>query len=232
MGLDISVVRTPKAFDLNQIFAIHRAVEENFNWYLGDDEKGREDMYEGLRDKAMCLNRQKILDATSEPEELVEYLRNLNPGDFAMGLAWVIGSVKRHEAGNTHLFFDVDMFPGTSIVDSCSWNLREMLLDCASDKNPNPNPNGDSVMELDPGKVARLAGKWNRLGVWLKMELAKWIGFFMPETGERIRMDLVTGLGLRDAFVDFQELEHYRLSLDRIRREIQNGDRLWLISSY
>jgi hypothetical protein len=232
MGLDISVVRTPKVFDLHQIYAIHNAVEEGFNWYLGDDTNKREEKYEELREKVLCLNRQKVLDTVTEPKELVDYLNGMNSNEFALSLAWVVGSVKKHEKGNTHLFFDSDLFPGVSLFDGISWNLHDLFADCASDKNPNPNPNGDFLMELDPAKVKELAKKWNKWSFVLKTGFAKWIGFFLPETGERIRLDAIKDMGLKDDFVDFSALEYYRRSLNTVANGIQDGDRVWLISSY
>jgi hypothetical protein len=39
-------------------------------------------------------------------------------------------------------------------------------------------------------------------------------------------------MGLKDDFVDFSALEYYRRSLNTVANGIQDGDRVWLISSY
>ena len=41
MGLDISIIKTPKSINLAKIYAVREAVEEGFSWYLGDDKSQR-----------------------------------------------------------------------------------------------------------------------------------------------------------------------------------------------
>lgn len=233
MGLDISVIHAPKVFDLNQIYALRDAVENGFNWYLGDDETKRKDSYSELRKKALKLSVMDVVESIKDDKPLYEYLSGFKPDILAQFLGWVTGSIKDYEEGDTHLFFDCELLPGSSSWDSCSWNMRDILLDCVSDSNPNPNPNGDTLVELDRGKLKSLSDRWNRKSIKFKLWLCKWIGYFMPETGDRIRMDIAKELGMRDAFVDVLDIEYYIKSLKYISdATIGNTNRVWLVSSY
>ena len=235
MGLDISVIHAPKVFDLCQIYALHDAVESGFDWYLGDNPDQRRERHGELRKKALGLSALDVVEAVKgrQNDVLYSYLSKFGPDALTSSLGWVVGSMKDYEDGDTHLFFNLDLLPGSSSWDSCSWNMRELLLDCASDRNPVPNPNGDLLVELDSAKLKTVSDRWNRKSMKFKLWLCKWIGYFMPETGDRIRMDIANELGIQDAFVDVSDIEYYGKSLKYIVKAT-DGDkyRVWLASSY
>lgn len=234
MGLDISVIRTPKGIDLAQVYAVREAVEDGFDWYLGNEHGNRARKWNELKAMAGGLRKDGIIEALKakgvEKEELIAYLEDIPSGKFDMYLSYVVDSISPHQDGNTHLFFDYDRLPGVSLADSCSWNLRDLLMGCAVEGAPKYNHT--YICELEPAKVIMLAEKWS--GQRLKMFLAKWIGMlFSPHTGFRILHDVLRRVGVADAFVDYMEAEHYRDFVESIARNIEdNDDRVWLVSSY
>lgn len=230
MGLDISVIRTPRNIDLEEIYAVRDAVESGFSWYLGPDATKRAEKWRELKDKCKSLTKDSILANIAGPEDLVAFLKQIPEDRFNFCLAWVIGSVSDHEPGNTHLNFDYDMLPGRTIFDSCSWNLRDLFLNCKK-YGKSLHPCGDGVVEIDPDKVCAMYEKWS--GKSFKLWLANWIGYFSKRVGFNILLDCLRELGVRDAFVDFIEARHYKECIKRtVDETLDTDERLWLVSSY
>ena len=231
MGLDISVLRCPRTIDLGRVYAVRDAIDENFDWYLGNDNSGRLAKYKELKEFAKGLDKMKVLKAVlaKERTELHKYLSEIEDGEFADCISWVIASIQPHEDGNTHLFFDYEKLPGREIVYSCSWGLRGNLYKCAL-ANKDDNPNGDGVVELDVDAVKNLAREWHKMG--FKIKFAKWVGFFLPNAGGRILDDCMKDLGMEDMCHDARELLYFRREIEKVANEVGESDRLWLVSSY
>ena len=230
MGLDISVIRTPKTINLEEIYALLEAIESGYDWYLGEDMGNRAQKWVELKDKCKSLTRQDVLAHTSEPEDLVKCLNHISDSDFNTYLAWIVSSITKHEDGNTHLNFDYDRLPGKTIMDSRSWNLRDLFMECRKDDR-RIKPCGDSIYELNPYKICVMGERWNRMS--LKLCVARWIGYFAQSAGYRILIDCAGDLGIHDSFIDFQDMKHYQESIKKVVDEsIDTDDRLWLVSSY
>lgn len=230
MGLDISVVRTPKNIDLEEIYAVRDAVESGFYWYLGDDKEKRAEKWKELKDKCKSLTKADILTNISGPEDLVKCLKQIPDDVFATCLAWVVASIAEHQDGNTHLFFDYDKLPGKTVFDSCSWNLQELFLQCKVDGKA-LRPCGDGIVEIDPDKVCAMYENWK--GKSFKLWLAKWIGYCSERIGFNILVDCMRELGVKDEFVDFSDAKHYAACIKKaVDETLDTDERLWLISSY
>ena len=230
MGLEISVVRTPSCMDLEGLYAVKDAVENGYCWYLGDDKEKRAERWKELKEKCQSLTRDSIMANTSGPEDLVKCLNYMAEVDFSTYLAWVVSAIHERQDGDTHLYFDYDKLPGRGIFDSCSRNLHSLFKSCKLE-GKTLKPCGDFICELDPKKVCEMAAKWRRKAI--KAWVAKWIGYFSPETGFRILQDCLRELGVDDVFVDFQDFSHYMECLNAVVKETKgHADRLWLVASY
>ena len=180
----------------------------------------------------MTLTKGRVLDKLP-PEEvrLAEFLQSLDDVQFRVYLGMLVDSISPHEDGNTHLNFDYDRFPEKDLWFSCSSNLHHMLLECRARNDFGPC--GDYVVELDKEKVKALASKW--IGKRMKIRLAKWIGYLLPNVGRRILYDCILELGLSNGYVDVHDLEFYCKQLESTRDAIDKScknDQLWMISSY
>jgi len=230
MGLDISVIRTPKSIDLEELYAIMEAVGRGFPWYLGDDKKKRAEKWVELKNKCKSLTRADVLANTSEPPDLVKCLNQISEVDFNTYLAWVVGSISNHEDGNTHLNFDYDKLPGKTIFDSCSWNLHDLFKGCEKDNRP-LKPCGEFIREIDPYKVWIMSERWN--GKRFELGLAKWIGYFSQRVGFNIMSSCLKDLNVQDAFVDQRDVRHYQECIGKVVKDARAcEDRLWLVASY
>lgn len=230
MGLDISIVVTPKELDLEKLYAVLDAVENGFYWYLGDDQGGRAEKWKELKAKCQSLTKEDVLRNISGPEDLVKCLDDMSDSDFEEYMGFVFGSIAKHEDGNTHLFFNRDKLPGWDVFDSCSWNLRDLFLDCKKDGRT-LRPCGDFVCELDPYRIWDMERKWQRKS--FKFWLAKWIGYFSERVGFNILGSCLNELGVKDSFVDIQEVEYYKSCMEKVVRETKDTNhRIWLVSSY
>ena len=228
MGLDMSIVRTPTNINLAELYAVREAVVNGMDWYLGDDKDKRRDNHKMLSDKVACLNRARVMDETKVPKEMVDYLAKMHDQDFASYLFWVASSVEEYDnRDNTHLEFDWDVLPGTTVIDSCSWNLKDLFGQCAVQSN---TPMDDFVVELDKNRIAKMAKEWKSKG--LKMQIAKWVGYFLPDACHRMVRDCMMELGVNDYWLDINDLLRYREAIMTVGKFMQNTDRLWLVSSY
>ena len=230
MGLDVSVVRTPKNLDLEELYAVNDAIGNCFSWYLGDDKEKRGEKWKELKAKAESLAKADVLNNLKGPDDLVRCITEMSDKDFDMYLKMVVASITEHEDGNTHLNFDYEKLPGEDIMDSCSWNLRNLFVDCKKDKRTFP-PCGDFVCELDGYKVWSMNERWKEKS--FKLWLAKWISYFSERVGFNILADVLRDLGVNDVFVDFSDVNHYKRNIAKVADGIlDNKDRYWLVSSY
>lgn len=229
MALDMSIIRGSRGMDFGQLYAVRDAVVNGMDWYLGDDKEKRQERYLELKQKALCMSREKVLSDAKVDDKTREYLTNMDRNMFAIYLSWVIGSIEDFaDKNNTHMEFDWDLLPGVTVLDSCSWNLRDIFDQCSI---PCDYPDQETMVELDLDKIAELNKVWQKKG--FKIKLAKWIGFFFPEAGYRMAKDCMRELGLNDYWIDVNDLLYYRESIDKVAKFMQpNNDRLWLLSSY
>lgn len=229
MALDMSIIRGPRGMDFAQLYAVREAVVDGFDWYLGDDKSKRHEQYLAFKEKALCMSREKVLADAMIDEKLKEYLSEMDRMMFATYLSYTIGSIEDFvDENNTHMEFDWDMLPGVTVIDSCSWNLKDIFEQCAL---PSDNPNREFIVELDLNKVADANKKWQKKG-W-KLNLTKWLGYFFPNVGSRMAMDCMRELGLNDYWIEINDLIYYRNEIEKVAKFMQpSNDRLWLISSY
>ena len=229
MGLDVSVMRTGKYIDLGQMYTIMSTVVNGMDWYLGDDKSQRKDAYARMKEKAILLSREKVLADAKVNERTRKFLEEMDKTQFGIYLSWVVSSIKDYvDENNTHLEFDWDLLPGMTILDSCSWNLKDIFEQCSNGKS---YPDGDFVVEIDQAKVCELKKKWKAKS--FKMKIAKWVGWFLPDTGRRIAEDCMKELGLNDYWIEIDDLLYYKREIEKVAKFIQpSSDRLWLVSSY
>jgi hypothetical protein len=229
MALDMSIIRGPKGIDFGQLYAVRDAVVYGMDWYLGDDKEQRHEQYLKFKEKALCMSREKVLSDAKVDEKTKEYLSNMDRNMFAIYLSWVIGSIADFtDKNNTHMEFDWELLPGITVIDSCSWNLKDVFQRFSIQ---NDYPDKEVIVELDLNKIAETNRKWQSKGV--KMKLAKWIGFFFPNVGYRIAKDCMRELDLNDYWIDINDLLYYRESIETVAKFMQpDTDRLWLVSSY
>ena len=169
-----------------------------------------------------------MLSETGASDEIKEYISKIEPNQFGIYLAWVIGSIEDFsDKNNTHLIFDWDLLPGMTIIDSCSWNLHDIFDQCAIRHG---NPDENSVVELDKDKIEEVFRKWKSRG--FKMKIAKLIGYVFPNVGTRIAEDCIKELAVTDRWIDIDDLLYYRESVMKVAKFMQDTDRIWLVSSY
>ena len=230
MGLDISVMRTGKDMDLGQLYTMRNAIVDGMDWYLGDDKTQRRERYVQLKEKALLLDREKVLKDVDVPDSTKKFLEEIDKDKFATYLSWVVGSISDFvDENNTHLEFDFDLLPSMTVLDSCSWNLKDIFNSCAKDGARYPD--GDFIVELDLGKIQEMDGLWRKKG-W-KMKLAKVVEWFSPPAGCRIANDCARELGMNDYFIEPSDLLYYRGEIEKVAKFMnESNDRLWLVSSY
>ena len=230
MGLDISVIRTPKNIDLEAVYAIREAIESGYDWYLGDDKDSRSKKWVELKDKCRSLTKQDVLAHISEPKDLVKCINDMTDSDFNIYLCWIVSSISPHQDGNTHLNFDYDKLPGRTIFDARSWNLKDLFTQCEV-SGKTERPCGDSILEVDPDKVCVMWKNWRRMS--FKISLSKWIGYFSERVGFNILQDCLEELGVKDTFVGSLDVKWYMKYIGETAKATMDEDcRLWLVSSY
>ena len=238
MALDMSVVKSLDAkVELDKFYAIRTAVEVCFDWYLGDDKSARIAKYEDLKSKVFALTKKEIVDAVEKsprfPKEFAIYLENISCSSWKACMECLEQSIGNHHDENTHLNFDWEKAPEKSLLDCCSWNFRNIMLDCVK-PNKGFRPNGDLIEELDPKLVKKARSRF--MFKVPKIILAKWLGYFMPEVKERMLQDITYELGMGGGYcVDAEDLLTWNRWLKTICQEMDNGrpdDRYWLVSSY
>jgi hypothetical protein len=201
------------------------------DWYLGDDKSQRCDQYVRLKEKALLLSREKVIKDAKVSEQTRSYLRDMDKDQFAIYLSWVLGTIVDFTSSeNTHLSFDWDLLPGINVLDSCSWNLKDIFNRCAK-KDGTSYPDGDFIVELDLGKIAEENARWKKKG-W-KMKLAKVVEWFFPVAGGRIANDCAKDLDINDYFIESRDLLYYKGEIEKVAKFMnESNDRLWLVSSY
>ena len=230
MGLDISIIKTPRSIDLAKIYAVREAVEEGFSWYLGDDRSQRAAYWTELKDKCKSLTKDQVLANVSEPKDLIATIKKMSDVEFNTCLFWIIDSISPHQDGNTHLSFDCNKLPGRTIFDSCSWNLKDLFAQCEV-SSETLRPCGDFILEIDIDKVCAMWERWKRMS--FKISVAKWIGYFSKRVGFNILRDCLDELGVRDTFVEFSDVRRYMKHIgDTVKETLDEDCRLWLVSSY
>lgn len=230
MGLDISIIKTPRCIDLAKIYAVREAVVGGFPWYLGDDKSQRAARWTELKDKCKSLTKDEVLANASGPEDLVNTIKQMPDGEFNDCMSWIVGSISPHQDGNTHLNFDYDKLPGRTIFDARSWNLKDLFTQCEV-SGKSPRPCGDSILEVDPDKVCVMWENWRRMS--FKISVAKWIGYFSERVGFNILQDCLEELGVKDTFVGSLDVKWYMKYIGEVAKETMDEDcRLWLVSSY
>lgn len=231
MGLDISVMRTGKDIDLVQLYTIRNAIVDGMDWYLGDDKPQRRENYVRLKEKALLLSREKVLNDVDVPDSTKKFLEEIDKDRFSIYLSWVVGSISNFvDENNTHLEFDFDLLPGITVLDSCSWNLKDIFEQCAREDGAK-YPDGDFTVELDLGKIQEMDKRWRKKG-W-KMKLAKAVEWFSPVVGSRIANDCAQDLGISDYFIEPRDLLYYKGEIEKVAKFMnESNDRLWLVSSY
>jgi hypothetical protein len=229
MALDMSIVRGPRGMDFAQLYTVRDAVVNGMDWYLGDDKEKRQERYLELKQKALCMSREKVLSDAKIDEKTRNYLSEMDRNMFATYLSYVIGSIEDFaDKNNTHMVFDWDMLPGVTVIDSCSWNLKDIFERCAK---PGDHPDRETIVELDLGKIEELNKVWQKRG--FKLKLTKWIGYFFPNVGYRMAKDCMVELGLNDYWIEINDLLYYREEIEKVAKFMQpSNDRLWLVSSY
>lgn len=230
MGLDISIIKTPRSIDLAKIYAVREAVEEGFSWYLGNDKSQRAAHWTELKDKCKSLTKDQVLANVSKPEDLIATIKKMSDVEFNTCLFWIIDSISPHQDGNTHLSFDYNRLPGRTIFDSCSWNLKDLFTQCEV-SSETLRPCGDFILEIDIDKVCAMWERWKRMS--FKISVAKWIGYFSKRVGLNILRDCLDELGVRDTFVEFSDVRRYMKHIgDTVKETLDEDCRLWLVSSY
>ena len=231
MGLDISIMRTGKVIDLGQLYTIRNAIVDGMDWYLGDDKSQRRETYLRLKEKALLMSREKVLKDVDVPDSTKKFLEEIDKSQFAIYLSWVVGSISDFvDENNTHLEFDFDLLPGITVLDSCSWNLKDIFNECKREDGAK-YPDGDFIVELDLEKIQEMDRKWRKKG-W-KMKLAKVVEWFSPTVGCRIANDCAQDLGISDYFIEPRDLLYYKGEIEKVAKFMNEyNDRLWLVSSY
>lgn len=230
MGLEISIVET-SGVNLEELYAVYDAICE-MDWYLGDDRESRGERWTELRNKCANLTKEQVLAEVDTSLKEARFIEGLDDTQFKTYLGMLVDSISPHANGNTHLHFDCDKFPEKDLWFSCSGNLHSLLMECMVDNGFGPC--GDCVVELDKGKVKQLASRWRRKKT--KIAIAKWVGYFLPNAGERILQDCIMELGLPDKYIEVHDLEYYYGRLietgEAIDKSGDKDDRFWMISSY
>lgn len=235
MGLDVSIIKTPRNIDLAKIYAVKEAVVEGFPWYLGEDKGQRAAKWTELKDKCKSLTKDEVLASVLEPkvlepEDLVATIKQMSDSEFNDCLSWIVSSISPYQDGNTHLDFDYDKLPGRTIFDSCSWNLKDLFAQYEI-SGKTLRPCGDFILEVDPDKVCVMWEKWKRMS--FKISVAKWIGYFSERVGFNILRDCLDDLGVADKYVEFSDVKWYMKHIkEAATSSIDEDCRLWLISSY
>lgn len=229
MGLEISVIETDANTNLSDLYRVRNAIDECFDWYLGSDIKLKLDKFIALQTKASKLTRDDILSALAEKhgDDSTELgmMKNIPEEDMKGYIKCVVDSIGEFREDNSHLFFEWDKLPGNELMFSCSYNLYELLFDCAFRVYKN------DVSEIDIYKLKCMAKKMKEHS--FKFKLAKWFGYFFPSVSDRMVIDMCHELGIeRDYWLDVNDLIYYRDELNKIVDTMNPEKRLWLVASY
>lgn len=229
MGFEMTVVETDVNINLSDLYRVKDAVEEAFDWYLGNDIKAKLDKFIALQTKASKLTYDEVLSALiekfGEDSDEVAMFKSVPKLDVEEYLKMLYKSIGDFREDNSHLFFEWDKLPGKDITFSCSYNLFELVFDGAVRVYKN------SVSEISLDKLKKILEKLKEKS--FKFKLTKWIGYFFPSVADRMVRDMCVELGIeRDYWIDVNDLIYYRDELEKIVNEADPEKRLWVVSSY
>lgn len=229
MGFEMTVVETDANINLSDLYRVKDAVEEAFDWYLGNDIKAKLDKFIALQTKASKLTYDEVLSALiekfGEDSDEVAMFKSVPKLDVEEYLKMLYKSIGDFREDNSHLFFEWDKLPGKDITFSCSYNLFELVFDGAVRVYKN------SVSEISLDKLKKILEKLKEKS--FKFKLTKWIGYFFPSVADRMVRDMCVELGIeRDYWIDVNDLIYYRDELEKIVSEADPEKRLWVVSSY
>ena len=225
----MTVVETDVNINLSDLYRVKDAVEEAFDWYLGNDIKAKLDKFIALQTKASKLTYDEVLSALvekfGEDSDEVAMFKSVPKLDVEEYLKMLYNSIGDFREDNSHLFFEWDKLPGKDITFSCSYNLFELVFDGAVRVYKN------SVSEISLDKLKKILEKLKEKS--FKFKLNKWIGYFFPSVADRMVRDMCEELGIeRDYWIDVNDLIYYRDELEKIVNEADPEKRLWVVSSY
>lgn len=224
MGLDMTVAQTTRDIDLTSMYHIMDVVNNGFEWYLGTDKSKKQDIFYNKVIRLSTLTKDAVLDKVKEDKHY--HLNNLPDDQFAMYLNYLYNAVGEFSIENTHLFFDYEKLPGDSLVDSCSWTLRDLIYYNCAMKTISSD---DTIVEIDKNKLSSLVKKWKRFG--RKLKFIKYIWFVFPGIGERMFYDwLDVNCIMEDDINEYIYIANQLKELDK--KKVDKNSRLWLISSY
>lgn len=229
MGFEMTVVETDVNINLSDLYRVKDAVEEAFDWYLGNDIKAKLDKFIALQTKASKLTYDEVLSALvekcGEDSEEVSMFKSVPKMDVEEYLKMLYNSIGDFREDNSHLFFEWEKLPGKDITFSCSYNLFELVFDGAVRVYKN------SVSEISHGKLKKILEKLKEKS--FKFKLTKWIGYFFPSVAYRMVRDMCEELGIEhDYWIGVNDLIYYKNELEKIVNEADPEKRLWVVSSY
>lgn len=224
MGLDMTVAQTTMDIDLISMYHIMNVVNDGFDWYLGTDRSRKQDIFHNKSIQVSTLTRNDVLDKIQDYR--YSHLKNLSDDEFAKYLNYLCNSIGEFSIDNSHLFFDHDKLPCYSLLDSCSWGLRDLIYyNCTTNIITSSD---DSIVELDKDKLSSLAKKWKRFG--RKLKFIKFIWYIYPEMAERMFYDWIDVNNIME--YDINECIYIANQLNELVKKVDKNSRLWLISSY
>ena len=224
MGLDMTVAQTTRDIDLISMYHIMDVVNDGFEWYLGTDKSRKQDIFYNKVISLSTLTKDEVLDKVKEDKHY--HLKNLPNDQFTMYLNYLYNAVGEFDIGNSHLFFDYEKLPGDSLLDSCSWTLRDLIYYNCAMKTISSD---DTIVEIDKDKLSSLAKKWKQFG--RKLKFIKYIWFVFPGIGERMFYDwLDVNCIMEDDINEYIYIANQLKELDK--KKVDKNSRLWLISSY
>ena len=224
MGLDMTIAQTTKDIDLISMYHIMNVVNDGFDWYLGTDRSRKQDIFHNKSIQVSTLTRNDVLDKIQDYR--YSHLKNLSDDEFTKYLNYLCNSIGEFSIENSHLFFDHDKLPCDSLLDSCSWGLRDLIYyTCITDTITSSD---DSIVEIDKDKLSSLAKKWKRFG--RKLKFIKFIWYIYPEMAERMFYDFIDVNSIIE--YDINECIYIANQLSELVKKVGKTSRLWLISSY
>lgn len=225
MGLEMSVIRTDKDVNLRYLYDIVDSVINSFDWYLGDDNASRLEVYLKKAMKLRGLTRMDVLLA-EDRDDVRRDLQHIPETEFELLLAYVKDAIGNHCDGNTHLNIDYELLPGKTVFWSCDWFLRDYLFDNMVDVSDRGN-----MVELNRKLVANLAKEWRYSGI--RLFCMRWISYIVPASYERMVYDFCCTHGIRDDFVDINDLMTLNQRIKTVAKYAKSSkNRLWLETSF
>ena len=225
MGLDMTIAQTTKDIDLISMYHIMNVVNDGFDWNLGTDRSRKYDIFLNKSIQVSTLTKNDVLEKIQDDKKY-SHLKNLSDDEFTKYLNYLCNSIGEFSIENSHLFFDHDKLPCDSLLDSCSWGLRDLIYyNCITDTITSSD---DSIVEIDKNKLSSLAKKWKRFG--RKLKFIKFIWYIYPEMAERMFYDFIDVNSIIE--YDINECIYIANQLSELVKKVGKTSRLWLISSY